>query len=134
MKQKIFILLVIGVVVTVIGGGIVMLFYSNKPSIIGEFDSEKYKWEIENFSFSKNVGQVNDANTAIEKAKELWIEKYSTVNGQSYDPIKGRKCEVFFDRYNDCWLIKITLESNTIGSVPHAIIRKDGTVIAVWMG
>ena len=115
-----------------------MLFYSNiKPDrkdIIREFDVLDYKWEIENFPSEEKVGQVSDANTAIEKAKELWIEKYDIVNGQPYDPINGRKCEVYFDHGSDCWLVKISLPSNTKGSTPHTIIRKDGTVIAVWMG
>lgn len=111
-----------------------MIFRLNKQSSIGEFAVEEYQWEIENFPYEKSVGQVDDANVAIEKAKELWLEKYSTVNGQPYDPIKGKKCEIFFDHGNNCWLVKTTLPSNTKGSVPHAIIRKDGTVIAVWMG
>lgn len=111
-----------------------MLFHSNKQPSVREFDVEKYQREIENFSSQKNVGQVDDVNTAIEKAKELWIETYSTVNGQPYNPIKGRKIEVFFDNNNACWLIKTSLLPNTKESVPHAIIRKNGMVIAVWMG
>ena len=132
--KKILILIVIGLTVIIVGGAMVLLFNSNKQTIVGEFDVAKYQWEIENFPSEKNVGQVNNVNTAIEKAKELWIEKYSTVNGQPYDPIKGREIEVFFDNNNDCWLIKTTLPPNTKGSVPCAIIRKNGMVIAVWMG
>lgn len=134
MKNKLFVSIAIGLALAIIGGTMVMLLHSNQQPSIKEFDVEKYQWEIENFPSEKNVGQVNDVNTVIEKAKELWIEKYSTINGQSYDPIKGRKIEVFFDNNNDCWLVKTTLLPNTKESVPHAIIRKDGMVLAVWMG
>ena len=117
-----------------------MLFGSgNQPDTseqvgIGKFNIEKYQWEIENFPLDKNIGEVNDADTAIEKAKKLWIENYGTVNDQPYDPIQGREIEVFFDNDNDCWLVKTVLPSNVKGSVPHAIIQKNGTVMAVWMG
>jgi len=136
MKKKTLIFIVIGLTLAVTVAVIVMLFYSNKKPdlIIREFDASNYQWEIENFPSEENVGQVDDANTAIEKAKELWIEKYSVVNGQPYDPINGRKCEVYFDHGSDCWLVTITLPSNIKGSTPRAIIKKDGTVIAVWMG
>lgn len=134
MKNKIFVSVAIGFALVIIGGAIFMLFQSNEQLSIREFDVAKYQWEIENFPYNKNVGQVNDVNTAIEKAKELWIEKYSIVNGQAYDPIKERKCEAYFDNYNNCWLVKTSLRPNTKESIPHAIIRKDGTVIAVWMG
>ena len=132
--KKIFVLVVIIFILTVIGGAIIILFHSNKHHSIKEFDVLEYQWEIENFSFEKNVGQIDDADTAIEKAKDLWSENYSTVNNQPYDPIKKRKIEVFFDQHNDCWLVKTTLPSNTKGAVPHTIIEKDGTVLAVWMG
>lgn len=132
--KKIFTLIATVLVLAIIGGIIVMIIHSNKHPSIREFDIAKYQWEIENFSSQKNVGQVNDVDTVIQKAKELWIEKYSTVNDQSYDPIKGRKIEVFFDNNSDCWLIKTALLPDTKESVPHAIIRKDGMVIAVWIG
>lgn len=134
MKNKIIFSIVIVFTLTVIGGVMIIIFHSDKHPSIREFDVAKYQWEIENFSFQKNVGQVNDVNTVIEKAKELWIEKYGTVNGQPYDPIKGRGIEALFDKNNDCWLVKIALLPDTKGSTPHAIIQKDGMVLAVWMG
>lgn len=97
MKNKIIILIAIGLVLAVIGGAIIMLFNSNKQPDVGEFELNKYRWEIETFPSDKNVGQVDDANAAIEKAKELWIEKYSVVGGQPNNPINGRPIKVYFD-------------------------------------
>ena len=99
-----------------------------------EFDISEYQWEIENFPSTENVGQINDALAAIESAKELWIEKFSTIGGQPYDPINEREIEIFLDRDDDCWLIRVLLPPETLGSTPHAIIQKDGDVVAVWMG
>ena len=109
-----------------------MLFTSKKPPNVEEFSLSSYQWEIENFPSDKNVGQVDDANTAIEKAQELWLEKYSIVNGQTYNPINGRKIEVSYDSENDCWHINGTLPPKSGGGVPHAIIQRDGKVTAVW--
>lgn len=132
MKKKTIIIL-ITVALVLLGVMIMMLINLNKSSKISEFDLSNYKWEIETFQSDKNVGKVNDSNTAIAQAKELWIEKYGTINGIPYDPTHGRKVNVYFDYSNDCWLIRGTLPPNTKGSVPSAIIQKDGTVLAVWM-
>ncbi len=134
--KKIFILIAIVLILAtvLIGGAIIMIARSNKEPVVKDFNIEEYHWEIENFPSEKNVGQVNDVNMAIEKAKKLWIEELGTVNGRSYDPTRGRKeTDVFFDDSNDCWLIKGTLPPNTKGSVPCAIIQKNGEVLAVWM-
>lgn len=132
MKNKIIILISIGLVLAVIGGAIIMLFNSNKQPDVGEFELNKYRWEIETFPSDKNVGQVDDANAAIEKAKELWIEKYSVVGGQPNNPINGKPIKIYFDEKNDCWYVHGTLPKNQVGGYPHAIIQKDGKVIAVW--
>ena len=135
MNKRIFICVAIVLaVIVIVALSIIMYFHTNKQPDIMEFDMIDYQWEIENFSFEGNVGPIDDANTAVEKAKDLWLEKYSTVNGQPYDPIKRRKFEVLFDSNNDCWLIKSVSNSNVKASTPHAMIQKDGKVIAVWMG
>lgn len=134
LKNRIIVLVAIGLALAVIGGAIVMLFNSKKQSAVGEFTLTKYQWEIENFPSDKNVGQVNDSNTAIEKAKELWIEKFSTAGGKPYNPINGKKIEVSYDSEKECWHINGTLSSNVDGAVPQALIQKDGEVLAVWMG
>lgn len=101
---------------------------------IKEFEVEAYQWEMDNFSSNKNVGPIENAKIAVQKAKQLWIDEFSTFNNQSYNPINGRKIEVSYDADNECWLINGTLSSRTKGSVPYAIIEKEGKVLAVWMG
>lgn len=125
------IVLIIGIVLCVIGCSIIVLHKWEKQSYVNEFNLAEYQWEIEHFSVERNIGQVNDANTAIEKAKDLWIELFRS---KSYDPINGRKILVFYDSSNQCWLIKGTLASNIDGAVPHTLITNAGKVLAVWMG
>lgn len=131
MKRRIIVLVIIGVILAVIGGSIIVLPNLKKQPYVDEFNLAKYQWEIENFPSNKNVGIVNNPNTAIEKAKELWIESFSS---KSYNPINGRKILVFYDSSNECWHIKGTLPSNEDGAVPNVLIQNDGKVLAVWMG
>lgn len=132
MKNKAMIFMILGLVLAIIAGVIIMQFHSKKQTDVGTFELTKYQWEIENFPSDKNVGQVNDSDTAIEKAKELWIEEFSVIDGKPYNPINGRKIEVSYDSDEECWHINGTLKPDTLGGVPHAIIRKNGNVIAVW--
>ena len=99
---------------------------NNKADIKGDATLDTKKFE-------KGTDEVIDnAQTAVEKAKELWIDKFGTINGQPYNPINGRKIEVSYDSEEECWHIYGTLPPNTLGGVPHVIIRKDGKVIAIW--
>ena len=133
MKKKPIILIAIGIVLAILGGVMFMLFNSNKSLDVGEFSLSNHQWAIETFPSDKNVGSIDDANTAIEKSKELWIEKYSVVAGQPNNPINGKPIKVYFDEKNDCWYVHGTLPSNINGAVPSALIQKDGKVLAVWM-
>ena len=132
MRKKLIISIAIGTVICALGCMFIILCDSNQPLDIKEFSLLNFQWEIETFPSDKNVGQVDDANTAIEKAKELWIEKFSVIGGKPYDPVDLRKIEVAYDSTEECWHIYGTLPKNTLGGVPHAIIRKNGDVIAVW--
>lgn len=100
---------------------------------VWECDISLLRREIENFPYEGNVGPVPDAETAIARAKELWLEKYGVVNGKPYDPTRGCPISVGYDEENDCWAVNGTLPENAIGSVPFAIIQRDGTVLAVGM-
>lgn len=137
MRKNKIIIMVLGV--SFIVGVIVVMFFIDKlsnlkSSDVGVFRLSEYQWEIENFPSDKNVGQVHNSKVAIERAKELWLEEYSIINGQHYNPINGRKIEVSFDFTNECWHINGTLPSNVDGAVPHALIQKNGKVLALWMG
>ena len=79
------------------------------------------------------MGPVPDAETAIARAKELWLEKYGVINGKPYDPTGGRPIMIGYDAKNDCWVVNGTLPKNAFGVVPFAIIQGDGTVLAMGM-
>ena len=88
--------------------------------------------EIETGNFG-NVGQTDDAKTAVDNAKALWDEKFGTVDGRYYDVTEGRKVNICYDKNEACWLLYGTLPEDTFGSTPVAIIRSNGDVLAVLM-
>lgn len=107
-----------------------MLFLLHRPEEsttpkVETFCLTKYQWEIQTFSTDQNIGEVNDKNVAIKNAKSLWFEKYSV-------DIPERKIEVAYDSKEECWHVYGALSPNTLGGVLHAIIQKNGDVLAVW--
>lgn len=78
MKGKRIILMMLVVLVAIGGLSCAVLWLQKskgaKAHAVGNFDLSKYQWEIKTFPSDKNVGQVEDKNTATEKAKSLWLE------------------------------------------------------------
>ena len=120
---------------------------------VGSFDLEQYDWAIENDPYDKNVGPVETRKVAEEMFLEVWAERY----GHIY-PINDNPINVSYDTENECWLLKGSLddpedvvtytynsEDGTYevyestgdvyitGSVVYALIKTDGTVLAVWL-
>lgn len=73
MKRKVILLGIISVFF-VIGGLFIVLFSIKEQPTIGKFSLALYQWDIENFSYNENVGEVNNSNIAIEKTKKLSIK------------------------------------------------------------
>ncbi len=108
-----------------------MLFLLHRPvepntPKVETFSLTKYQWEIQTFSTKQNIGEVNDINVAIKNAKSLWLEKYGVDIPKNM--IKGA-----YDTKEECWHVYGTLSPNALGGVLHAIIRKNGDLLAVWI-
>ena len=101
--------------------------------VVSDCDITNYQRIIEECPYEGNVGPIPDAETAIARAKELWLEKYGVINGKPYDPTGGRPIMIGYDAKNDCWVVNGTLPKNAFGVVPFAIIQGDGTVLAMGM-
>lgn len=112
----------------------IMFFQSSKTSVPQFTSSGDAQFGLTYFPSNKNVGSIADAETAIEKAKALWMEEFSTINGKPYDPINGYPIEATYDYDEEYWILNGTLPDLCLGSVPIAIIEPDGDVLAVWMG
>ena len=99
-----------------------------------DFDLQSFVSEnkIETGNFG-NVEQTDDEKTAVDKAKALWDEKFGTADGRCYNVTEGRKVNICYDKNEACWLLYGTLPEDTFGSVPAAIIRSNGDVLAVLM-
>ena len=113
---------------------IIIIHESMKALVVKEFSVSDYEWELQTYPSNKNVGSVDTADRAVDVAKNLWLEEFGMINGQSYDPLKGIAIRISFDSENQCWLIYGDLPSNVDGAVPHALIETSGRVLAVWMG
>lgn len=96
---------------------------------ISSFNLSDYSFEIKNYPYDKNVGPVNSKEVAVEKFNEIGNEEF----GFMY-PFGDRPVYVAYDSVNKCWLIQGTLADETMdGTVPCALIRCDGTVLALWI-
>ena len=95
------------------------------------FDLLDYDHILEEITDDRNVGTVPTKDVAIEKARMLWEEDFSSHMYKFNDsPIV-----VAYDSQNKCWRINGTLpNNNTLGAVPCALIKENGEVLAVWMG
>lgn len=129
MKRKPVILVVL--ILVFIGGFLSLLFLLHRPEEsnmpkVETFCLAEYQWEIQTFSTVQNIGEVTEEKTAIRKAKALWLEKYSVA-------IPDKKIEVAYDSKEECWHVYGTLSPNALGGVFHAVIQKDGNLLAVWI-
>jgi hypothetical protein len=129
MKNKVIILVAMCLALLALVGTIIMLLGLKKsPSIeefdlVGEFDLKNYQKFLDESESNSNVGEINDARTAIEIAKEIF-EKFGVTNEL---PIKA-----YYDLNSDCWLLHGTLPKKTYGGVTHIIIKSNGDILAIW--
>ena len=120
------------VLVLAVGVGTTVFLATSRKDDVGDFQLSDYQWAIDSFPYDRNVGSVETSAVAIEKAKELWMERFGEINGKPNNPINGRKIEVSYNAESECWHVNGTLPPRVFGGVPHALIQKDGKVLAVW--
>ncbi|MCL2632577.1 MAG: YbbC/YhhH family protein [Coriobacteriia bacterium] len=100
---------------------------------VESFNLADYQSMIEDFPYSANVGLIETEEDAIEAAIDLWFERWGIIDGKPTNIINDEPIEVRYDRENECWMVNGTLPDNWLGVVPHALIHRDGTVIAIWI-
>ncbi len=136
MKKK-YIVLCIALVLASISLMLSVLFLlqkieDNKELEVGEFDLTYFQWEIETFPYEKNVGPIDNADVAIEKARSVWLERYGN-NKYLHDNFdKWGRFQVDWDPLEECWYVHSVPPPDWVGGVSNVIIRKNGDVIAVW--
>jgi hypothetical protein len=112
--------------IAVVGLGLLFL---HRATQLKSFDMNDFQTEIESYPSEKRVGAIADVEDAIAKANELWVDEYSE---KGYGGSFVKEPLVFYDEPNDCWHLHGKYNINTLGGVPHALIRGDGTVLASW--
>lgn len=128
-KKRTKIIAIMVMVITI--GGITMYCGIDKSGMINvyttkTFELADYKWEIENFASNKNIGEIKEEKNVIDKVKILWNKEFNINSRQT------KNIEISFDSQEECWHINNVVSRNTLGGVVHAIIRKNGDVVAIW--
>jgi len=142
-------LLVAVCAIITITGVLIMLSYSKESNDeqeeivvdltgVGVFSLANHKRSIENPVVNEylhperieveNIGIIDNAQTAIERAKGLWRDIYG--GEPSFN--ESYTVRVFYDAREDCWYLYSELPEGMLGSAPHIIVRSNGDVIAVW--
>ena len=91
------------------------------------YDARKYSSWINQYPDGKNVGHIENAKDAVNKAIALWNEEtddFGSVYRQPY--------HTYHDSEQGIWLIVACVPPDTFGAIPYALIKEDGTVLAVW--
>ncbi|MBQ8267699.1 MAG: hypothetical protein IJZ21_04870 [Clostridia bacterium] len=74
---------------------------------------------------------MEDAETALQKADELFIETFGEETMEDEKPYQA-----FYDKENDCWYVKGTFHQNLFGTkkggVAKVIFDSEGNVLALW--
>ena len=108
---------------------------STKPQDLHAFDLSEFQSIIDDFAYGKNIGAVTSKEDAILQAQTIWTQEFEDLIESSEVSIETEDCVVLYDDQNDCWFINGSIKSEsamTLDAVPCALIKKDGTVLAVW--
>ena len=113
---------------------LLLLLYGWTTYAVGEFSLQKYHWAIEQFPSTQNVGRIDNAKDAKEKAVSLWQETFDTApDGSKKDPTENIiQILAYFDKENDCWYLRGRLPDNMVGWVPALLVKSNGEVLAVF--
>ena len=120
--------LVIFIIVAVFLSGAVLLL-PVRDFKVESFSIDEYEYYTSGFSSGRVLGPIDDANTAVSKAKEVWREVYgNTVT-------IGKSCSVLFDEENQIWLVHCRVPILNWKCGPYILMQKsDGRVLALWNG
>lgn len=128
MKIRAWIICILAVLIVGIAVYLLYSQYLYKNPKVSDFDISEYSECIERFPSDRNVGPVDDAYTAREKARMVWAEMWGKEA-----VTRCRPHVVSYDPENEVWLVKGTLPKGKLGGVDYILIEKStGDVIAVW--
>lgn len=112
----------------------------NQQNYIRPFSLDDYKSELEKCGSDKNIGPIENIDVLKEKAISLFKEEFGEDVFEEGHFDKN-SFAVGYDDTNDCWYIncwyeesyaKLIVETPFLSAAPCALIKKDGTVLAIW--
>ena len=129
MKKHVWIICVFAVLVM---GSVAYVLYSqylHKNPKVSDFDISEYSQWVEWYPSDRNIGPVNDAYTAREKARMVWAEMWGEEAASNKKP---RVISVSYDTESEVWLVKSVKKGYLDSGIYILIKSSTGDVIAVW--
>ena len=133
--KRIMFIICMGMIVTI---GILGAFYpkSDATSFDATIFSERVKWfssgegagtAVDVFGAAeRTLGYIGNAEVAMKKAEELWVELYGEIERERKPYI------VAHDKKNGVWMVQGGFYGQ-LGGRPFVLLREsDGKVLAVW--
>ena len=134
MRNKKWIFALIAVTLVLIGLEFSSQMYGEHPrrayrilSYDFSYDARKYSSWINRYPDGKNVGHIENAKDAVNKAITLWNEEqdgFGSVYRQHY--------HTYYDSEQGVWRIVAFPPENAFGAIHYVLMKDDGTVLAVW--
>jgi hypothetical protein len=62
-----------------------------------------------------------------------WSDRIDMIKDVTLTKGKITRLTIAFDENSDCWLLTGTLPEDTFGTVPIALIKSNGDVMAIYM-
>lgn len=108
----------------------------NKPLEVGEFSldvfANKHQWFFDNFASDKNIGEITNAETAAQKAKEHILDTTKGID-ENHQCFQRKWVRVDYDSENDCWHIYNETDKKSVGGVTHVFVYSNGDVICSYI-
>ena len=139
MKRIIICILALILIVSVMGCSASSI--ANPEPNDHSFSLDDFERYLENYPYDKNIGEIKDENTAIEKAIKEWskFEEYTNHINSKYVDSEEIEYEALYDEKHDCWLVRVYYEDYYENYNedyiyewwPHLIVESDGDVLTL---
>jgi len=127
MGKKIVLLTVLALVVALTAAVTIYVVVDRNTVKSFSLRDAYYQRILQEFAVNCSTEPVNSANDAKQAAEEIWIKIYGA------DTILNEKpYMVYYDETEEVWLVTGSLPPLTLGGVAKILVRRDGTVLAVW--
>jgi len=132
-RKKIVIGCILSICIIVVAIFVLINIGKETPKL-DSFNYNFYVLYINNSTIENlNVGPINDKETAISKAEQVWELNFGPEKLEQIR-VNEKPYSVFYNPDKKMWLVQGHMEPNTLGGVASVIIGDNGKVYAAWHG